>query len=55
MNEPIVFVAGIACWGTVVIVWLAGAFYNARRASNQPLVGRPLARMSAIRSFVNSA
>ena len=32
MNDQIVIVANVACWGTVVIVWLAGALYNARHA-----------------------
>ena len=37
MNDQIVFVAGVACWGTVVIVWLAGAVYNARYAPREPI------------------
>ena len=45
MNEQIVFVAGIASWGTVVIVWLAGALYNARRAPKERIraESRPVA------------
>ena len=32
MSDQIVIVASVACWGTVLIVWLAGALYNARHA-----------------------
>ena len=35
MNDQIVIVAGLACWGTVLIVWLAGALYNASRAPKE--------------------
>jgi protein-S-isoprenylcysteine O-methyltransferase Ste14 len=37
MSDQIVIVANVACWGTVVIVWLAGALYNARQAPNEPI------------------
>ena len=35
MNDQIVIVAGLACWGTVLIVWLAGALYNASHAPKE--------------------
>ncbi len=35
MNDQIVIAAGVACWGTVLIVWLAGALYNATRAPKE--------------------
>ena len=35
MNEQIVMAASVACWGTVVIVWLVGALYNASRAPKE--------------------
>jgi protein-S-isoprenylcysteine O-methyltransferase Ste14 len=35
VNDQIVIVANVACWGTVVIVWLAGALYNARHAPRE--------------------
>ena len=35
MNDQIVIVASVACWGTVLIVWLAGALYNARHAPRE--------------------
>lgn len=35
MSDQIVIVAGVACWGTVLIVWLAGALYNARHAPRE--------------------
>jgi protein-S-isoprenylcysteine O-methyltransferase Ste14 len=37
MNDQIVILASVACWGTVLIVWLAGALYNARYAPKEPL------------------
>ena len=37
MNDQIVIVAGLACWGAVVIVWLAGALYNAQYAPKEPI------------------
>ena len=35
MNDELVIVANVACWGIVVIVWVAGALYNARRAPKE--------------------
>ena len=35
MNDELVIVANVVCWGTVVIVWVAGALYNARRAPKE--------------------
>ncbi len=35
MNDQIVIAASVACWGTVVIVWLVGALYNASRAPRE--------------------
>lgn len=35
MADPVVIVANLACWGTVVVVWIAGALYNARRAPRE--------------------
>ena len=32
MTNDLVVLANVACWGTVVIVWLTGALYNARHA-----------------------
>jgi len=37
MSNQIVVVAGVACWGTVLVVWLAGALYNARYARTEPI------------------
>ena len=37
MNDQVVIVASAACWGIVVIVWLAGALYNARYAPKEPI------------------
>ena len=35
MTDRLVIVANVACWGTVVVVWLAGALYNARHAPRE--------------------
>jgi protein-S-isoprenylcysteine O-methyltransferase Ste14 len=35
MNDQIVIVANVVCWGTVVVVWIAGALYNARQAPRE--------------------
>ena|SRR6186997_1707137 len=35
MSEQIVIAASVACWGAVLIVWLAGALYNARVAPKE--------------------
>jgi protein-S-isoprenylcysteine O-methyltransferase Ste14 len=35
MDDQIVIVASALCWGTVVIVWIAGALYNARHAPRE--------------------
>jgi protein-S-isoprenylcysteine O-methyltransferase Ste14 len=35
VNDQIVIVANVICWGTVVVVWVAGALYNARRAPKE--------------------
>ena len=35
MNDQIVIAASVVCWGAVVIVWLAGALYNARHAPKE--------------------
>ena len=35
MNDQLVFVVGGACWAAVVIVWIAGALYNARYAPKE--------------------
>ena len=37
MNDQVVIVASAACWGIVVIVWLAGALYNVRHAPKEPI------------------
>ena len=37
MNDQVVIAANVGCWGTVVIVWLAGALYNARYAPKAPI------------------
>jgi protein-S-isoprenylcysteine O-methyltransferase Ste14 len=49
MNDQIVIVAGVVCWGTVVIVWVAGALYNARYAPKEPIraESRPVALAAA--------
>src|SRR6478609_4027017 len=35
MDDQIVILASVPCWGIVVVVWLAGALYNARRAPKE--------------------
>jgi protein-S-isoprenylcysteine O-methyltransferase Ste14 len=35
MNDQLVFVVGAACWAIVVMVWIAGALYNARYAPEE--------------------
>ena len=35
MNDQFVIAASVACWGTVLIVWLAGALYNVTRAPKE--------------------
>jgi protein-S-isoprenylcysteine O-methyltransferase Ste14 len=35
MDDQIVIIASVLCWGTVVIVWIAGALYNARHAPSE--------------------
>ena len=35
MTDRLVIVANVVCWGTVVVVWLAGALYNARHAPRE--------------------
>ena len=35
MTDELVIVADVACWGTVVVVWLVGALYNARHAPHE--------------------
>ena len=35
MNDQIVIAASVACWSSVLIVWLAGALYNATRAPKE--------------------
>jgi protein-S-isoprenylcysteine O-methyltransferase Ste14 len=35
MNDQIVIAGGLTCWGTVLVVWLAGALYNARYAPKE--------------------
>ncbi len=35
MTDQLVIAANVVCWGTVVIVWLAGALYNARQAPQE--------------------
>ncbi len=49
MDDQIVLVAGIACWGAVLIVWIAGALYNARRAPKERIreESRPVALAAA--------
>jgi protein-S-isoprenylcysteine O-methyltransferase Ste14 len=44
MSDQIIIQASVACWGTVLIVWLAGALYNARYAPKEPIraKSRPL-------------
>jgi protein-S-isoprenylcysteine O-methyltransferase Ste14 len=37
MSDQIVIVASVACWGTIVMVWLAGALFNARYAPKGPI------------------
>src|SRR5258708_3647317 len=37
MTDQLVIVANVACWGTVVVVWLVGALYNARHAPREPI------------------
>ena len=49
MNDQIVIAASVACWGSVLIVWLAGALYNATRAPKERIRGesRPVALAAA--------
>jgi protein-S-isoprenylcysteine O-methyltransferase Ste14 len=49
MTDPLVAAALVACWGTVVAVWLTGALYNARHAPRQRIRGesRPVALIAA--------
>jgi protein-S-isoprenylcysteine O-methyltransferase Ste14 len=35
MSDQVVIAANVACWGTVVLVWLGGALYNARHAPKE--------------------
>jgi protein-S-isoprenylcysteine O-methyltransferase Ste14 len=37
MPDPVIAVALVACWGTLVVVWIAGAIYNAVRAPREPI------------------
>jgi len=39
MPDGIVIVANVVCWGTVVLVWIAGAAYNAARAPRATIRG----------------
>lgn len=52
MTDPLVATALVACWGTVVVVWLAGALYNAGHAPRERIRGesRPVTLIAA--SFV---
>jgi protein-S-isoprenylcysteine O-methyltransferase Ste14 len=49
MPDSIVIVANVACWGTIVVVWLAGALYNATHGSSERIRGesRPAALVAA--------
>jgi len=37
MPDPVIAAAIVACWGTLVVVWVAGAIYNAVRAPRGPI------------------
>ena len=52
MNDQIVIVANVACWGTVVIVWLAGALYNARHAPRERIRAESTPIMLSVATFL---
>jgi protein-S-isoprenylcysteine O-methyltransferase Ste14 len=52
MNDQVVIVANAACWGTVVIVWLAGALYNARHAPKDRIRAESRPVLLAAASFL---
>ena len=52
MSDQIVIVAGVACWGTVLIVWLAGALYNARHAPRERIRSESRQVTLAVATFV---
>jgi protein-S-isoprenylcysteine O-methyltransferase Ste14 len=39
MADLLVIVGNVVCWGTVVLVWIAGALYNAARAPRATIRG----------------
>jgi protein-S-isoprenylcysteine O-methyltransferase Ste14 len=39
MTDTLVLVANVACWGTVALVWIAGAAYNMVQPSRTPIRG----------------
>jgi protein-S-isoprenylcysteine O-methyltransferase Ste14 len=52
MSDQIVILANIACWGTVVVVWLAGALYNARHAPKERIRAESRPVLLAAASFL---
>ena len=45
MTDLIVVIGNVACWGTVVLVWVAGALYNALRVPRAPARGQTTSPM----------
>jgi hypothetical protein len=52
MNDQIVIVANVVCWGTVVIVWVVGALYNARHAPKERIRAESRSLPLAAASFL---
>jgi protein-S-isoprenylcysteine O-methyltransferase Ste14 len=52
MSDQIVIVASVACWGSVLAVWLAGALYNARHAPKARIRTESRQVMPAVATFL---
>jgi protein-S-isoprenylcysteine O-methyltransferase Ste14 len=52
MNDQTVIVANVVCWGTVVIVWVAGALYNARHAPRERIHAESRSLTLTVASFL---
>ena len=52
MNDQIVIVVGLASWGIVLIVWLAGALYNASHAPKERIRAESRPVMLAAATFL---
>jgi protein-S-isoprenylcysteine O-methyltransferase Ste14 len=51
-DDQIVIVASSVCWGTVLIVWLAGALYNGRNAPRERIRTESRQASLAVATFV---